>query len=103
MKNYLTIFLCSRAAATSQAQPIANTTPNTACDYAFAIDDGARLLLALDVSRSMAAGGVAGSSLTPREASAAMALMTAATEANTHITCFTGGMVPCRHAGRRWI
>jgi 60 kDa SS-A/Ro ribonucleoprotein len=52
-----------------------------------------RLLLALDVSGSMAAGRVAGSSLTPREASAAMALMTAATEANTHIAGFTGGMV----------
>jgi 60 kDa SS-A/Ro ribonucleoprotein len=55
---------------------------------------GRRLLLALDVSGSMAAGRVAGSSLTPREASAAMALMTAATEANTHIVGFTGGMVP---------
>jgi 60 kDa SS-A/Ro ribonucleoprotein len=55
---------------------------------------GQRLLLALDVSGSMAAGRVAGSSLTPREASAAMALMTAATEANTHIAGFTGGMVP---------
>ena len=55
---------------------------------------GKRLLLALDVSGSMAAGRVAGSSLTPREASAAMALMTAATEANTHIVGFTGGMAP---------
>jgi 60 kDa SS-A/Ro ribonucleoprotein len=54
---------------------------------------GKRLLLALDVSGSMGAGRVAGSSLTPREASAAMALMTAATEANTHIVGFTGGMV----------
>jgi 60 kDa SS-A/Ro ribonucleoprotein len=50
---------------------------------------GRRLLLALDVSASMAAGRVAGTSLTPREASAAMALMTAATEANTHIVGFT--------------
>ena len=54
---------------------------------------GKRMLLALDVSGSMAAGRVAGSSLTPREASVAMALMTAATEANTHIVGFTGGMV----------
>jgi 60 kDa SS-A/Ro ribonucleoprotein len=54
---------------------------------------GERLLLALDVSGSMATGRVAGSSLTPRDASAAMALMTAATEANTHIVGFTGGMV----------
>jgi 60 kDa SS-A/Ro ribonucleoprotein len=54
---------------------------------------GKRLLLALDISGSMAAGRVAGSSLTPREASAAMALMTAATEANTHIVGFGGEMV----------
>ena len=49
---------------------------------------GRRLLLALDVSGSMAGPGRR-SSLTPREASAAMALMTAATEANTHIVGFT--------------
>ena len=55
---------------------------------------GKRLLLALDVSGSMAMGRVAGSSLTPREASAALALMTAATEPQTHIVGFTGGMVP---------
>ncbi|HTZ71421.1 MAG TPA: TROVE domain-containing protein [Acetobacteraceae bacterium] len=54
---------------------------------------GKRLLLALDVSGSMATGRVAGSSLTPRDASAAMALMTAATEVSTHIVGFTGGMV----------
>ena len=54
---------------------------------------GKRLLLALDVSGSMAAGRVAGSSLTPREASAAMALVTAATQPHTHIVGFTGGMV----------
>ncbi len=52
---------------------------------------GRRLLLALDVSGSMASGGIAGSSLTPREASAAMALMTAATEANTHVVAFAAG------------
>ena len=55
---------------------------------------GKRLLLALDVSGSMGMGRVAGSSLTPREASAAMALVTAATELQTHIVGFTGGMVP---------
>jgi len=58
------------------------------------VPTGKRMLLALDVSGSMAGGGIAGSSLTPREASAAMALMTAATEANTHVVGFTGGMVP---------
>ncbi len=55
---------------------------------------GKRLLLALDVSGSMAAGRVAGSSLTPREASAAMALMTAATEASTHVMGFADALVP---------
>jgi 60 kDa SS-A/Ro ribonucleoprotein len=55
---------------------------------------GRRLLLALDVSGSMAVGRVARSSLTPREASAAMALMTAATEPTTHIVGFSHEMVP---------
>jgi 60 kDa SS-A/Ro ribonucleoprotein len=50
---------------------------------------GKRLLLALDVSGSMGAGMVAGSPLTPREGSAAMALMNAATEENYHIVGFT--------------
>jgi 60 kDa SS-A/Ro ribonucleoprotein len=54
---------------------------------------GRRLLLALDVSGSMATGRVAGSSLTPREASAAMALLTAATEPATHIVGFGSEMV----------
>ena len=55
---------------------------------------GKRLLLALDVSGSMAGGRVAGSLLTPREASAAMALLTAATETQTHIVGFGARMVP---------
>ncbi len=50
---------------------------------------GKRILLALDVSGSMSMGGIAGTSLTPREGSAAMALMTAATEENYHIVGFT--------------
>jgi 60 kDa SS-A/Ro ribonucleoprotein len=50
---------------------------------------GKRLLLALDVSGSMACGSVAGSSLTPREASAAMALVTAATEEAWQVVGFT--------------
>jgi 60 kDa SS-A/Ro ribonucleoprotein len=54
---------------------------------------GRRLLLALDVSASMAWGNVAGvQGLTPREASAAMALVTAATEPRHEIVGFcTGG------------
>jgi 60 kDa SS-A/Ro ribonucleoprotein len=50
---------------------------------------GRRVLLALDVSGSMGASRIAGTTLTPREGSAAMALMTAATEANSHIVGFT--------------
>ena len=50
---------------------------------------GKRLLLALDVSGSMAGSTIAGSSLTAREAAAAMALMTAATETRWQIVGFT--------------
>lgn len=57
---------------------------------------GKRLLLALDVSGSMSVGRVAGTALTPREAAAAMALVTAATEANYHIVGFTAA------DGRGW-
>jgi 60 kDa SS-A/Ro ribonucleoprotein len=72
------------------AQPVIDAL-NAAFYTAFRLVEptGKRLLLALDVSGSMASGRIAGSSLTPREGSAAMALMTAATEANTHIVGFT--------------
>ncbi len=50
---------------------------------------GRRLVLALDVSGSMGSGSVAGTSLTPREASAAMALVTAATEARWQVVAFS--------------
>ena len=43
MKNYLKIFSRTDPAATPQSQPIANTVPNAAGGYAFAIDDWARL------------------------------------------------------------
>lgn len=52
---------------------------------------GKRFLLALDVSGSMGAGSVGGSFLTPREASAAMALVTIKTEPFTHTVGFTAG------------
>jgi 60 kDa SS-A/Ro ribonucleoprotein len=58
---------------------------------------GRRILLALDVSGSMGGGSIAGTSLTPREGSAAMALMTAATEEHTHIVGFTA-----RPGGANW-
>lgn len=53
---------------------------------------GKRLLLALDVSGSMASGCIAGvPGLTPREASAALALVTAAVEPNVEIVGFHAG------------
>ena len=53
---------------------------------------GKNTLLALDVSGSMECGDIAGiPGLTPRVGSAAMALVTAATEANHHFIGFTGG------------
>jgi 60 kDa SS-A/Ro ribonucleoprotein len=55
---------------------------------------GKPMLLALDVSGSMGGGSVAGSRLTPREASAAMALVTAATEREYHIMGFSSRFMP---------
>lgn len=58
---------------------------------------GKRHLLALDVSGSMAGaynGGIAGSPLSPREASVAMALITLHAEKDVAIMGFTGGFVP---------
>jgi 60 kDa SS-A/Ro ribonucleoprotein len=53
---------------------------------------GTRLLLALDVSGSMTGGWVAGvPALTPRDASAALALVTAATEERYEIVGFHAG------------
>ena len=56
---------------------------------------GKRLLLALDVSGSMGFGEVAGmTGVTPRVASAALALTTVAVEKNVHVTAFSHQMVP---------
>jgi 60 kDa SS-A/Ro ribonucleoprotein len=61
---------------------------------------GARTVLALDVSGSMSMGVVAGvPGLTPRVASAAMALITAATEPAHQIVAFTAGNTPTMHHG----
>lgn len=54
---------------------------------------GKSMMLALDVSGSMEWGKIAGSPLTPREASAAMALVTARTEPDTHIVAFSNKLV----------
>src|SRR5262249_13799950 len=53
---------------------------------------GKRLLLALDVSGSMGGGNVAGiPGLTPRDASAALALVTMATDSNVEVVGFYAG------------
>jgi 60 kDa SS-A/Ro ribonucleoprotein len=55
---------------------------------------GRPVLLALDVSGSMDGSRIAGSCLTAREASAAMALVTAATEPEHHIMAFADRFMP---------
>jgi len=58
--------------------------------FAAVVPSNKRMLLALDVSGSMAAGSVSGVlGLTPRIASAAMALVTAATEAHHGFVAFS--------------
>jgi 60 kDa SS-A/Ro ribonucleoprotein len=62
---------------------------------------GTRLLLALDVSGSMTYGHVAGvPGLTPRDASAALALVTAATEPDYEVVGFFAGRRGFRKPGR---
>ena len=61
---------------------------------------GKPVLLALDVSGSMGGGSVAGSCFTPREASAAMALVTAATEEEYHIMGFSSRFMPLKISPR---
>jgi 60 kDa SS-A/Ro ribonucleoprotein len=63
---------------------------------------GKRMLLALDVSGSMTSGEVAGvPGLTPRDASAALALVTAATEKRYEIVGFFTGKLRSWRAGKR--
>lgn len=52
---------------------------------------GRPTMLALDVSGSMASGSVGGLPMTPREASAALALVQMSIEPDTHVVGFTGG------------
>ena len=62
---------------------------------------GKRLLLALDVSGSMGCGCVTGvPGLTPRDASAALALVTAATESRCELVGFFAGAGGFRKRGR---
>jgi 60 kDa SS-A/Ro ribonucleoprotein len=63
---------------------------------------GTRLLLALDVSGSMVSGNVAGvPGLSPRDASAALALVTAATETQFEIVGFHAGRGGWKSGGKR--
>ena len=63
---------------------------------------GTRLLLALDVSGSMTGGYVAGvPGLTPRDASAALALVTAATEPQYEVVGFFAGKGGYKKRGRQ--
>lgn len=55
---------------------------------------GKRTMLALDVSGSMSWDKIAGMNLTPAQGSAAMALVTAATEPNYQIMAFSHTLVP---------
>jgi 60 kDa SS-A/Ro ribonucleoprotein len=65
---------------------------------------GKRLLLALDVSGSMTWGDVAGvPGLTPRDASAALALVTAATEPRYEVVGFFAGKGGFTKRGRRTV
>src|SRR5262249_5908014 len=65
---------------------------------------GKRLLLALDVSGSMTGGNVAGvPRLSPREASAALALVTPATEPNVEVVGFYAGTGGYRKPGRGYF
>lgn len=61
---------------------------------------GKRILLALDVSGSMGWENIAGMPITPREASAALALVTAATEERYAITAFSHQLVPVNIGAR---
>jgi len=62
---------------------------------------GKNTLLALDVSPSMAGGQVAGSPLSPREASVAMALVTLHVEKNVEVVAFAGHTIEPLGLSRR--
>jgi 60 kDa SS-A/Ro ribonucleoprotein len=84
-------------------QPVARVVD--ALDAAFYLAFGTvrpanrRMMLALDVSGSMVAPVLGMDHLSCREASAAMALVTAATEPEHFFTAFTAGAYPSMHRG----
>ena len=74
-----------------------NSTVSNALEKAFFLSFGnveaadKRTLLAIDVSGSMTWSNIAGTQLTPRDAAAAMALVTVKSEPETMVTTFSGG------------
>jgi 60 kDa SS-A/Ro ribonucleoprotein len=78
--------------------PIGNITDalDVAFRLAFANVEPAnkRTMVALDVSGSMGWSTIAGTNITPAMGSAAMALITVATEPQVYVTAFSQGMVP---------
>lgn len=79
-------------------EPISKITDALDDAFYLAFDNvtpsGKHILLALDVSSSMTLGEISGTGLTPRAASAAMTMVTAATEPNVDIVAFSGGLTP---------
>ena len=67
--------------------------------FANAPKTGKRFYIGLDVSGSMGSGNVAGTPLTPREAAAAMAMVTMKTEDEYYIAGFTNGSYRSLHSG----
>lgn len=69
--------------------------------FANVVPTNKRFLLAIDVSGSMEAGNLCGSqNITPRVASAAMAMVTARTEPQSRFMAFSGGFVPLNISAR---
>jgi 60 kDa SS-A/Ro ribonucleoprotein len=68
--------------------------------FANAPKTGKRFYIGLDVSGSMGSGNVAGTPLTPREAAAAMAMVTMKTEDEYYIAGFTNGTSSCMWSNR---
>jgi 60 kDa SS-A/Ro ribonucleoprotein len=100
----ISLLVAAKTYATGQGRGQTEWTPERrivdALDAAFyaafqAVEPtGKRLLLALDVSGSMDWDSIGGFPLTPREASAAIALVTAATEPSSDIVGFSHELVP---------
>ncbi len=66
------------------------------------VPTGKRIVLAVDVSGSMGMGNIGGApGLTPRDAAAALTLVTAATESSYHIMGFSNNFMPLRISPRK--